>query len=620
MARFQSSLADIIRSVSRDFAANWLAIFLICISPASAAPLLNSKEQSALQIAAKVDRLLQKTHDARGTKAAEIIQDEYFLRRVMLDLTGQLPKPEQVTLFGLDPDPAKRSKKISELINTKNYAVNWSRYWRDVIFSRATEQRSLISQQSFEDWLTQQFEQNRPWDAIAKSLLTATGDVRENGATALIFAQGGEPAEIAAEASRIFLGIQIQCANCHDHPSDIWKREQFHELAAFFPRVRVRPVRDAQRRSFEVVSYDVQNASRSALNINPQFLMRNLDRNKDNNLSKSEVANSRLAQRFDRILQLADKNNDKMISLAELKNMPVPENLRRRTQTEYNMPDLSNPSSQGQRMNPVLFTSGDRVASGLTDIARREQLAKQMTNPDNPWFAQAFVNRMWSEMLGSGFSMPVDDLGPSRVASYPEVLKLLSEQFVQQKYDIKWLLTTIANTQAYQRSLQTQTQTADVEFAAAIPTRLRADQIYNTLVTILGTPANTSRSRQRGNNGYRGGNSIRRAFGQLFGYDPSTPQNDITGTVPQALFMMNSPVINNAIDTRSGGKLAGILRDFEDNDEAIAELYLLVLAREPARDEINISKNYIREVGNRSEAFEDLMWSLLNTSEFLSRR
>src|SRR5690606_16353201 len=95
------------------------------------------------------------------------------------------------------------------------------------------------------------------WDKIAHEFITATGDVVEEGPAALIMAQMGNAEDTTAEMSRIFLGIQIQCAQCHDHPTDRWKREQFHELAAFFPRIAVRPVRvDGKRRSFEVISID----------------------------------------------------------------------------------------------------------------------------------------------------------------------------------------------------------------------------------------------------------------------------------------------------------------------------------------------------------------------------
>ena len=108
------------------------------------------------------------------------------------------------------------------------------------------------------EYLAEQFNKDVPWDQIARSFITATGDVRENGATGIIIAQAGNSADVTAEISRIFLGIQIQCAQCHDHPTDRWKRSQFHELAAFFPRIALLPKKqtDAEKRSFEVYGVD----------------------------------------------------------------------------------------------------------------------------------------------------------------------------------------------------------------------------------------------------------------------------------------------------------------------------------------------------------------------------
>ena len=119
---------------------------------------------------------------------------------------------------------------------------------------------------------------------------------------------------------------------------------------------------------------------------------------------------------------------------------------------------------------------------------------------------------------------------------------------------------------------------------------------------------------------YRRPQSGRGQFAALFGFYPSTPQADITGSVPQALFLMNSPLINDGVRGQGNTRLGRILGKFDDNDDALSELYLLVLSREPSTRETRIAKEYLDEVGNRREAFEDLMWSLLNSSEFLSKR
>ncbi len=586
-------------------------------------------------VSAKIDRLIDAELALADATPAPLTSDPDFLRRVTLDLAGRLPTPRDVTLFGLNPDPHKRSRLASKLVESTAFSTVQAKYWRDVIFSRATEVRSRLMLPVFEQWMTRQFEERRGWDEIATSLLTASGDVRENGATALIFAQGGTAAELAAETSRIFLGIQIQCANCHDHPTDRWKRAQFHQLAAFFPRVRVRPVRDSSPRTFEVVSLDVNPRSRSRRGNpfqNSAGLFRQLDRNRDGRLVKREVANSRLNRIFDRLLERGDKNKDRGLSLEELRSIPQPGNAsNRRFDVEHFMPDLQNPTSRGIQMKPVFFATRGRASEDLGDLKRRQLLANQVTSSSNPWFARAMVNRTWSVLLGEGFSMPIDDLGPEREVAHPDVFELLCRDFVENAYDIRRLVQIITETKAYQRQIRDR-DVADTAppFAATSPSRLRADQLYDSLVGVFGSGTST-----RGNRGFRrsssgskaaaGAMARRQASGRalfltLFGFDPSIPQEDVAGTVPQALFMMNSPLVNAMIRAAGNTRLARILERFSDDDEAVSEVYLLVLSREPTTSELKICREYLAEVGNRGEAFEDLMWSLVNSSEFLSRR
>ena len=288
------------------------------------------------------------------------------------------------------------------------------------------------------------------------------------------------------------------------------------------------------------------------------------------------------------------------------------------------MVDLSNPASRGTKMEPKFFVTGLRAKPGLEDLARRKLIADYITSSRDEWFSKAFVNRMWAELTGEGFYMPIDDMGPERTPSFPAVLDLLAAEFVKHDYDIRWLVATIAMTQTYQREIRPDsTDAASVPFAAATPTRLRGDQLYSSILKTLGGSDEEPRGRgpamMSGGPGRRAG-SPRDQFSQLFGFDPSTPQADITGTVPQALFMMNAPQINAQISATGFTRLAALLRTFPDNDDAASELYLMVLSREPSEKERKIVADYIAEVGNRNEAFEDLMWSLLNSSEFLSKR
>ena len=568
---------------------------------------------SEMSLAAEVDRLLNKSFEAAGVTPAGPATDEDFLRRVSLDLAGTIPTAKEVTLFGLDPDPDKRAKLIDRLLESKGYGDLWASYWAEVIFGHATEQQARAVQGVFEEWMNEQLMANKSWAEMTTALLTATGQVQEDGETALMFAHTGNAEEIAAEVSRIFLGIQLQCANCHDHPTDGWKREQFHELAAYLPRVSVRREPDAGFLDFEVASF-----SGPDVRPRPAELAKFIDRNRDGKITKDEA---KLAPRFERIFNFAlaqgDSDKDGALSMKELEALPEPPR-EGRGSSEHYMPDLNDPTSKGTMMQPVFFLTGQRLRGNSTDLQRREALAKAITSKSNPWFRKAFVNRMWAEFLGEGFFMPIDDMGPKRTAAQQEVLDLLANGFANHDYDIRWLLRTITNTQAYQRQLAA-TPNDNVKFAAASPTRLRSDQIYNALSQVLGVEEIPGLASMR-RGPYGRGNSGRRGFQQLFGYDPSTPQADILGNIPQALFLMNADTLAPLTRATGDTALGRILSKNADDEAALDEVYLRVLSREPTGKEREINLAYIKKVGRRNEAFEDIFWTLLNSSEFLTKR
>lgn len=580
---------------------------------------------SALDVAREVDRIINEELRKQEQSPAPLVDDEEFIRRVSLDLTGTLPSTRETSLFCLDSSPDKRTALIDKLLDRPEFSRSWAMYWREVIFSRATEARSRLAQEDFESWMEGELTAKKSWDTIVTELLTATGDVEEHGETALIFAHTGEPEEIAAEASRIFMGIQIQCANCHDHPSDSWKREQFHQFAAFFPRISVRPKRDEGPRSFEVVSFEPETEGKRRERLDeifnsPEKFLKLVDRNRNNQIDRAEIRDKNNGP-LNRLFELGDKDKSNALTLQELKEIPRPPERTGQGAAEHFMPDLEHPEDRGKQMDPRFFIGDLSGGKGKSDTDRRKAISKFITDPKNPWFAKAFVNRAWFELLGQGFYMPVDDLGPERTAQYPAALDALSEGFVASGYDIRWVYRTIANTEAYQRALTTSDAVDESqEFAAASPTRIRSDTLFDAITSVLGVKEFPRTKAPKGATGRPATRSMRGQFNELFGVDPSTPQDEIVGTVPQALFLMNNPSIQQLGSGRSGTRLSQILKEFDNDEDAVKELYLLVLVRDPHEQELKTCLNYIKEVGNRQEAFEDLHWCLLNSAEFLARR
>ena len=331
---------------------------------------------------AELDRLLEQYLKKTNPKVepAPLTSDVEFVRRVHLDLAGAPPTPGQILFFVNDKSKDKRARLIDALLQSPAYARNWAHYWKDVIRFHATNQNALqVRYDALEDWLTEQFKKNKPWDEIAKAMITATGRVDENGAASLALAHEAKPVELAGEISRIFLGVQIQCAQCHDHKTDSWKREQFHEFAAFFSGTRARPIVRAMPGQLPVFEVEVQGRPR------------------------------------------------------------------------YTMPDLANPTKQIP-VAPKFFLASAQADAKLPEtidaVARRTLGASYITGQDNPWFARAFVNRIWYALMGESFYDAVDDIGPERTPKAPEVIETLAGQWQKGGYDIRWLLRTIMGTEA----------------------------------------------------------------------------------------------------------------------------------------------------------------------------
>jgi hypothetical protein len=501
----------------------------------------------------EIDQLVSKELAASNVSPAPVTSDEQFLRRVTLDLTGQLPQPAEVDEFVADKNPNKRAKVIDKLLDSDEYAQHWARYWREVIESRLSDLRDRVLARSFETWMTEQLKSNKSWDHITREIITAQGECKydeegKNGSLFFLASHHGNDAanERAAETSRIFLGIQIQCAQCHDHPSDQWKRVQFHELAAYFARVRERPLRE-----------------------------------------------------------------DKKIVGMELTALP---------RGEHEMPSKEDPKKTFTTY--PRFLDGKSPSKDLGDKERRKALADSITDKGNYWFAGAFVNRLWGELMGQSFYQPVDDMGPQKEAVFADVLVRLSSSFRATDYDMKRFFRTVCNSQTYQRQIRLgESSEQHLHFAASYPKRLPADALWDSLANVLGHlsgggpgPAGPLAGLRRGPQGLEG------QFKAEFDFDPSLKADEIEGSVSQALLLMNNPTLNQRMQAKGTTLLGRILSSYKDDDEALRMVYLKTLARKPTDKERDKCRDYIAKVGSRAEAFEDILWALINSTEFQTKR
>ncbi|HEV3025891.1 MAG TPA: DUF1553 domain-containing protein, partial [Pirellulales bacterium] len=220
-----------------------------------------------------------------------------------------------------------------------------------------------------------------------------------------------------------------------------------------------------------------------------------------------------------------------------------------------------------------------------------------------------------------GFFEPVDDLGPDRACSAPRTIDYLAGEFAVHGFDVKWLFRVITATTCYQRESRPRRNPDEVPFTANCSQRLRSDQVFDVLAAALGTngaPGRPNINRPMG--GPFGLGGPRMQFATVFGFDPSDRRDEISGSIPQALLLMNSPLVNRAINARNPGSTLGkLLSETSDDDQVALDLYLRCLGREPRESELAACRDYVQTVGDRTAAFEDLFWALINSPEFLHR-
>ena len=195
-------------------------------------------------------KLAEKWKENKLTPSSHV-SDHEFIRRASLDIIGRIATPKEISDFLKDPEATRRARLIDRLLNTKEYASNWANIWTVLLMTRsgATEGATRIYHEQMHQWLEDEFTTNKSWKEITINLLAATGKTNENGAVNYVLSQLGEPVApdtnegmytmvpITSRTTRLFLGVQTQCTQCHDHPFNPGKQQNFWGINAFFRQV-----------------------------------------------------------------------------------------------------------------------------------------------------------------------------------------------------------------------------------------------------------------------------------------------------------------------------------------------------------------------------------------------
>ena len=548
-----------------------------------------------------IDKIVNGRLRTLGLVPSALCDDGEFLRRASIDLTGTLPTPAEVKQFLADSSKDKRRRKIDELLQRPAMAAWWATKLCDFTGCNPQQQAELgqdLAEQWYM-WIYSRLRENVPYDQIVEGILLAKG--RRDGEsfpdyatrTSSYFRQGSvsdfterstmphfwsrrtlvEPKAKALAVAHAFLGIRLQCAECHKHPWDRWTQDDFQQFSRFFSDVRF-GVAPQSRKQYDQMAKRVGLSYRKGQEGGP-IRIEQLERaRKGESIPWREV-----------YLQARDQ--------------PI---------------ELSLLGAREVGLNP--------------DDDPRQALMDWLREPNNPWFSRSIVNRIWSSCFHIGIVHPTDDLNPANPPSNPELLDWLSSEFVKHDYDLRWLLREIANSNTWQRSCiaNANNQSDRRHFSHAIPRRLPAEVVYDGIKQVLcgrdqQTNVRTDLSRRAV------GHLSMRMAGTYAMHVFGKPERAVTcdcervndPSLLQSVFMQNDPLIHLMIDDSPW--LAECRDDKSTAEESlrrwIEEAWLRCYARLPGESEIGRALSHLRTASTIDEGREDLMWSLLNTKEFL---
>jgi hypothetical protein len=535
----------------------------------------------AVHLHEQIDGLMMKDWAAAKITPAVTSTDAEFFRRLNLDLNGVIPTQSETKAFLDDQKPDKRSRAIDALLSRPEYALHMARVF-DVILAerRLPAVKSYdVAATAWRGYLAESFAANKPWDVMAREILASDGsDEKQPGAVKFYVARDAEPHQITRDVARVFLGADLQCAQCHDDPRfDDYKQADYFGIYAFVSRL--------------------------------SFF-------RDNKLNRSFVGEKAMGDvTFTSVFTTKQGKTDPRLPGGQMIADPKLEKGK-----EY----LMAPSNS---------------ARGVPVYSRRKQLAEQMPRAETPGFSRNLGNRLWALMFGRGLVHPLDLHHAKNPPSHPAVLAAIEQWLVQHRYDIKGCLREIALSRCYQLSseLPGGVESPVDAFAAAAMRALTPEQMRWSLLQATGridihfirtleqlkktkpTEVETKlKDWHWKKDGYemleKQSSAVIAAFSPL----PGTDDSKIDPVVDHALFLLNSPKIIELTKVAPGtafDRWAAL-----SDPAALAEdLYLSLLNRRPVAPETEEVTSLVKSTKTpkeRAEALQPLVWGLLLSAEF----
>ncbi len=499
--------------------------------------------------------------------------DAEFLRRVYLDFAGRIPSAAEARAFLADSSADKRAHLIDRLADSPEYVRHMSEFLHVMLMER------LGDDQSWQTFLQTSLAENKPWDQFVREILyPEVEDEALRGAAFFITKRlekyGQNPVDmpgLVRDVGRMFLGVDVQCAECHDHLFvDDYKQQTYQGLFAFLGHTFIR--RDVK---FPAVG---------------------------ENLLTQKVA-------FKSVFVMEDlATGPKLLDGEEVEIPMLPKG------EEY-----------------LVAPDKKKRSPGVPKFSPLRVLSEQLPRRGNRAFEKNIVNRLWWKLMGRGLVEPLDLHHSDNPPTHPQLMALLVDEFGNHAFDMKWLLRELARTQTYQRSSRQSVSAGDADqdgpvsaqsYRRGLERPLSAEQLLASVWQATGPGTAAAASNTDPQAAPEEGSTaatldeLRDKFTAALSNPPREPEISINPTVKAALFLMNDAAVLQLLTPRDGNLIARLV-EIEAGEPAAHELYLSILSRPPTEDELAEVAGYLADhPEQRPEACADLAWALLASTEF----
>jgi len=509
-----------------------------------------------------IDRQIEAAWNANQVTPAERCTDAEFVRRIYLDLLGIVPTFEEALAFLDDQSSDKRDQLIARLLADPRFGLHQSDVWDMVYFGRHPPGYGTRERDGFQNWLRNQFNENVPYNVWTRAILRAEGNTVEDGPPMFYVQYRNAPEDATQAVTQKFLGVQLQCARCHDHPFDKWSQLDFYGTAAFLARLQVVDVGKKEKLSAYVIG----------------------EKNLGEVLFSGPASQQEPGKKGEPV-------KPKFLGGDPLEEPELPADFKE----DRNFPNGKMPPAP--------------------TFSRKDALADWITRPDNPYFARAAANRIWAQFMGKGIVQPVDNLSPANPPSHPELLDALARSLVEHNFDLKWFIGEIVSSRTYQLSSSGPgSEAMPLWYERARYRPLSAEELLESWVRAAGYDKVMEATGQSPESRLRikgiTWDYLRNAFGE-----PNDGVGNFQGGLHEHLYLNNGQV-RQLISDRPGSLHDTLTKTESPWEERVERLFIQTLSRRPTPEETGKFVTFLNTEDDQRGRLHDAIWTLMTCSEF----